>query len=269
LSEYFDTHAHLNFASFSTNLKEVLDRARSENVTRIVLPAINLETSHEVIRLAEENPEIFCAVGIHPNESFELNTNFSKSLMELAGQPKVVAIGEIGLDFYHTDVPPKKQEIALITQLEIASDLGLPVILHSRNAFKELWNLIIEWKDGLVKNNHPQADHPGVFHAFEGNYEGAHNAIENGFFIGVGGQITYKNNADKREVISKLPLTSLIIETDSPFLSPHPRRGKRNEPSMIPLIAQQLAEIFHKPVSQIADQTTENALNLFLRRKTH
>lgn len=282
-----DTHCHLVFDKFDPDREEVLQRALEAGLTRILVPALDWESSLAVTRLAETNPALFAAAGFHPTDAEKwddtayeklknhiLEWNSLLSQRQAAGlQKKIVAIGEIGLDYYWVKEPEKQahQREVLQQQLRLAGELGLPAVLHMREegdawfgpASVDLLEILSEWHAALRTQGHPLAGNPGVLHSFNGNLATAQEAIEMNFFIGVTGPVTYKNAEEKRRIIRKLPLEKLLIETDSPFLAPVPQRGKRNEPAFVRYIADKIAEIHMTTREQVARVTTANAARLF------
>lgn len=260
---FVDTHCHLDFRAFDADRLVVLERARQAGLRFLVIPGIDLETSQAAIRLAEQYPEIRAAVGVHPNDASLWEDGFDQLLTDLARRPGVVAIGEIGLDYYRDRVTPVVQRSVLEKQLTLAASLNLPVILHNRQASSDLLALITGWTNSLTASGSRLAGHPGVFHAFEGDLDLAWKIITLGFKIGIGGPLTFKNAHQRHEVVSQLPLDSLVLETDAPFLAPHPHRGQRNEPAWIPLIAEKIASLHGLSIEVIMNATSRNAIQLF------
>jgi TatD DNase family protein len=279
-----DTHCHLDFDKFDEDRAEVIRRARAAGVARILIPALNLESAHAAIKLAEADPVLFAAVGFHPTDLEkwdELSIESLRALLPLHPSPnesgnKIVAIGEIGLDYYWVKESGKRelQREALKQQLRLAQESNKPVIIHMREendawfgqASIDLLEILSEWHHELQTQNHPLKDKPGVLHSFNGILETAQKAIAMNFYIGVTGPVTYKNADEKRNIVKQLPLTSLLIETDSPFLTPVPQRGTRsarNEPAFVAHIADKIAEIHDTTREHIADVTSQNANRLF------
>lgn len=256
--EFVDTHCHLNFHAYNDDLDRVIERADTACVHRIVIPGLDLLSSHQAVALAGSHNQVFAAVGIHPEEVDSYIEDNIHVIENLLANEKVVGIGEIGLDYYHRKDRVFQQKELLRTFLKMAIKHQKPVILHSRESLKDLIQVISEELSIFHLDKMS-----GIFHAFEGDLEDATKVIEMGFFIGVGGPITYKNAIMKHEVFSKIDLTSIVLETDGPFLTPQTFRGKRNEPSYIPLIAEKLAELKHCDIKEVADITTENAKKLF------
>lgn len=255
-----DTHCHLTLSAYAEDQGQVIARAKSAGVTRIVVPGIDLATSDLAVQLAERTPGVYAAVGIHPHDAEEWSPQARNQLRTLAGSEQVIAIGEIGLDFYRNLAPAEKQRQALRGQLRLAAELDLPVIVHNREATGELIEHLIEWAGSLTDRLRGRA---GVLHAFSADRASAAQAIAAGFFIGIAGSITFKNAHARREITQALPLASLLLETDSPYLTPHPHRGRRNEPANLPLIASQLAAITQANDGHIASVTSDNAARLF------
>jgi TatD DNase family protein len=253
-----DTHCHLNFNSFDVDLDDVLSRARSVGVERIVVPAIDLQTCEEVIYLSVDIPEVYAAIGIHPNDCAGFTLRDIDRLHELAKQPKIVAIGEIGLDKYHDDVDLEQQIYAFEAQLDLANALDLPVLVHNREADDEITQVINKW----ISSCSSQKDR-GIMHAFSSSIDFAMHVTNLGFSLGVAGPITYKNAGEKRNIFSTIDRAKIVLETDAPFLSPVPFRGKRNEPAYTTYIADELANLWDITPDQVYEITTNNAARIF------
>ena len=253
-----DTHCHLNLMNSSDELDKIIENAINNNVQKILVPGIDLKTSHIAIEISEKYDIVYAAVGVHPNDATQWNISSFNILKELTTHPKVKAIGEIGLDFYRDRVDSKIQEEVLSEQLNLAELTGLPVIIHSRNALLKTMSMLIDWKNQI-----PKRDIYGVFHSFEGNLAQAFEIASHNFFISVGGPVTHKNATEKHELGRSFALNSLVLETDSPFLAPHPFRGKPNEPANIKLIAEKISNLSEKPLKLIVQETTKNANRLF------
>ncbi len=282
-----DTHCHLDFNKFDEDREAVIQRAIEAGVSRMLIPALDLDSGLAGIKIAEAHPFIFAAVGFHPTELDKWTDSAIEDLraliMESSGLPlqekasalqnKIVAIGEIGLDYYWIKEPEKRafQREVLTRQLKLAQEVNKPVIIHMREendswfgqASVDLLEILAEWQDELHTQNHSLAERPGVLHSFNGNLETAQKALALNFYIGVTGPVTYKNAEEKRQIIRQLPLERLLIETDSPFLTPVPYRGKRNEPAFVTHIADKIAEIHMTTREQVAEITTSNAARLF------
>ena len=246
-------------------------RCTEFGVTRVLIPGTTVETSLASVKLAESHPHLFAAIGIHPTDALTWKEETRSELEKLAENLRVKAIGEIGLDYYWDRAPHELQKEILWEQLLLAETVNLPVVLHLRekdDALKgdcsaDLLEMLEKWRTSLRSRVHPLAQSPGVLHSFSGTREIAEKAIALGFMIGVTGPITFKKMSQRREVIRSLPLEKILIETDSPFLTPHPKRGKRNEPANVRFIAEKVAEIHGKSTREIAEITTANAARLF------
>lgn len=258
-----DSHCHLDFEAFDNDRSEVVTRAAQAGVATILNPGLDLDGSAKVVEQAGKYPQVFAAIGLHPNESAAWSSDAVKKLKDLAGDPKVVAIGEIGLDNYWDKAPKETQQAAFREQLALAAELGLPVIVHNRDAGADVINILLEWHAGLVRASSPLAERPGVLHSFSGSREMAEKAIAAGFFIGLAGPLTFKNAKDLQAMAVDLSLDHLLVETDSPFLSPHPFRGQRNEPAKVKLVAEKLAELKNLSFDEIATAISANAQRLF------
>ncbi len=260
---FSDTHAHLDFEDFNSDRKDVIDRARANGLQFILNISIDLTSLRNSLALARENPGyVFVAAGIHPNYSANFDQTVFGELKMLATETQVVAIGEIGLDFYRDHATPQQQRRALETQLALSEQLGLPIVVHERSSAHELVPVLTGWHKNLSPDS-PLKRAPGVMHAYSGGAGYVEAMLECGFCFGIGGPVTYKNAADKRSLVEILPLKNMLLETDCPFLPPHPHRGKRNEPAFIPLIAEKIAEIRALPIEMVGDQLTRNAIALF------
>jgi TatD DNase family protein len=258
-----DTHCHLYFDVFKDDLADVLERAWQNGLTRILIPGIDLETSRQAVELSESHPYLLAAVGVHPNDALSWDDGTLKQLTDLAHHPKVVAIGEIGLDYYRDRAARDLQVQVFQSQLELARGLNLPVIIHNRQAEGDLWPILKVWQENLEIQNSPLAKRPGVFHSYNGDSHLAESAVQHNFLLGISGPVTFKNAPALQDLVTHLPLESLLLETDAPFLTPHPYRGRRNEPAHIAEIAAKIAALQQQPEDIIAEQTSQNADRLF------
>jgi TatD DNase family protein len=268
-----DTHCHLDYDKFDPDREAVLARAREAGLIRILVPGLEQRSSRAAVRLAESDPMVYAAVGFHPTDLENFSEETFDDIRALANHPKVVAVGEIGLDYYWVKEEEKRgvQREVLKRQLAFAEAVHKPVVIHMREegdawfgqASVDLLEILEEWYSTLREQEHPLAEKPGVLHSFNGNLETAQKAITLNFYIGVTGPVTYKNAEEKRRLIRQLPLEKLLIETDAPFLAPVPQRGKRNEPAFVTYIADKIAEIHMTTREQVANITTENAERLF------
>jgi len=258
-----DTHCHLNLNIFQNDLPELLERAWQQGLARILVPGIDLETSRLAVELCERHDGLFAAVGIHPHDASTWTSTTERDLRALAEHPKTVAIGEIGLDYYRDRSPRPVQLAVFQSQLELAASLNLPVILHSREALPDLWTAIESWQAQLARSGSPLAARPGVLHSYDGDLPSGLKAVEKGFLIGISGPVTFKNAQERQETAAGLPLDHILLETDAPYLTPHPYRGRRNEPAYVAMIAEKLASIHQIPVETITLVTWDNAEKLF------
>lgn len=258
-----DTHCHLNFNSFQTDLSETIIRARDAGIEHILIPGTNLTTSKEAVELSEHYDGIYAAVGIHPNDALQWQPTTCNELQVLANHPKVLAIGEIGLDYYRDYAPPDVQRMVFQEQLNLASELNLPVIIHNRQAFSDIILIVQNWCDHLKSSGASIANRPGVFHSFDGSTQDADEITRLDFYIGITGPVTFKNAVERQQVVQKLPLDKVVLETDAPFLTPHPYRGRRNEPAYLSFISEKIAELHQVTTAQIAVITSANANRLF------
>lgn len=257
--QIIETHTHLDMEHFDLDRTEVRARAIKAGVFRIITIGIDLESSNKAIQLAETYPEVFATVGFHPHEADKVTEADIAKLNEIAQKPKVVAIGEIGLDYYRNRSSRQAQSLALKWQLELAKKLDLPVIIHCRQAEKDMVAILEEWTSSYTKTAHP----PGVIHCFNGDRDTLQRYLAMGFYISLGAYIGYPSSASLREVIKAIPQDRLVLETDSPFLPPQSLRGKRNEPSYLPFVLDSLASIIKVNPDTLAIITTRNACKLF------
>jgi TatD DNase family protein len=248
-----DSHAHLDMDEFEGDLTEVLSRALESGVGKIISVGIDLPSSAKALELATKHDYIYSTVGCHPHNADEADARVLKGLTELAAKPGVVAWGEIGLDFFRRHSPPQRQIEVFERQLDLARELGLPVIIHDREAHEQLYEILGKKKSSLT----------GVVHCFSGDYPLAQALLDMGFYISFPGTDTYKKAAVVREVASRIPLERLLVETDAPYLAPVPYRGKRNEPAFVKYTAQEIARLRGMDFQELARATSENATTLF------
>jgi TatD DNase family protein len=260
--ELIDTHAHLDFSQFDSDREAVVERAEAAGVAAIINVGTDLLSSRRAVALAGQYPSVYAAVGMHPHHARKLNGDALAQLRELANRPKVVAVGETGLDFYRDLSPRHLQQRAFQAQLAWADKLGRPVIIHDRDAHDEIMRILIDWAAGMVSS--PLAGRLGVLHTFSGDLAMAQQAIDLGFYISISGPVTFRNARRLPEVVRNLPLNRLLVETDCPYLTPHPHRGKRNEPAYVRLVAEQIAALRGLTLSELAAATTANAQRLFM-----
>ena len=250
-----DSHSHIDLKQFNKDRDAVVQRARDRGVAAMIDVGCDLASSESAIELAERYGEVFAAVGFHPHSASEMRDSDLDRLAELAKSRKVVAVGEIGLDFYRNLSPRETQMEAFRKQLALARELRLPVVIHSRQADDEVLSMLTEWagrsKEAL-----------GVLHCFSGGVELSRKYIDMGLFISIAGPVTYPSSSAV-EVARDIPLDRLLIETDCPFLTPEPYRGKRNEPAYVSLVAEKIAEIRQVSVDLVEEHTSRNAARLF------
>ena len=251
-----DSHCHLDSPQFDADREAVIARSAQSGVTRVVNPGADVPSSRAAVALAQQHESIYAAVGIHPHDAKTLDADALEEMKRLARSSKVVAIGEIGLDYYRNLSPRDVQRWAFEVQLEIAAELGLPVILHDRDAHDDVLAILRDWHSTF-------AARVGVLHSFSGDESLAERALAMGFFIGVSGPVTYKNADRLRQVVRAVPLERLLVETDAPYLTPQLRRGQRNEPAYVRMVAQAVADVRGLALEQVAVQTTANAGVLF------
>lgn len=250
----FDTHVHLNDQQFQEDLSEVIERALEKGIQYMVVVGFDRPTIKRAIELAESYDFIYASVGWHPVDAIDMQPEDLNYLESLAAHPKVVALGEMGLD-YHWDKSPKDvQKEVFIKQIHLAKKVGLPIIIHNREATEDIINILKE--EGA-------AEVGGIMHCFSGSVEVAKQCLDMNFYISLGGPVTFKNAKKPKEVAEAVPLDKLLIETDCPYLAPHPFRGKRNEPSYVTLVAEEIARLRGLTYEEVTEYTTVNAKRLF------
>lgn len=255
-----DTHAHLDGQEFESDRDAVIRRAAEQGVGAIISAGVDIESSRASVQLSEQYDWVYAAVGVHPHEAARLTPDLLDEIESMASHPRVVAIGEIGLDFYRNLSPREAQVTALVAQLELASRVGLPVIMHSRQAAAESLEMLRKW----VLSRRAEASQPlGVMHCFSGDERDASALMDIGFLVSFAGPITFPRSEKTRRVASRLPLDQLLVETDCPYLTPSAHYGQRNEPSFVWDVARGLAEAQGKTLDEVASATTENAGRLF------
>lgn len=251
----FDTHAHLNDDQFDQDREEVIQRAQAEFGVRYILNiGYNKETILSTLRLIEQYDFIYAAVGWHPHDANSCTDADLEWIQSLTQHPKVVAIGEIGLDYYRHYAPKERQQAVFRQQIRLARECKLPIIIHNREADADIIQILQEERAEEVG---------GIMHCFSGDIDKMKQYIACNFFIGLGGIVTFKNAKTVHEVAKQVPLDALVIETDCPYLAPHPFRGKRNESGYVRFVAEKIAELRDIPIEALAAKTTENAMRLF------
>jgi len=260
MPELSDTHCHVNLPEFEQDRQMVFERARDAGVNRLLIPGVDLKSSALAVELAESTPGVFAAVGVHPHYARSWREGSAAALRSLAKSPRVVAIGEIGLDYYRNLSPQDVQRVAFEAQLELAAELSLPVVIHQRESIGDILDTL-EWHRRQLPDE--LLMRPGVLHAFSGDARAASSALEKGFYLGVAGPVTFRNADDLRALISGVRHDRLLIETDSPYMAPTPYRGRRNEPMYVKYVAEQLALLFGLDLTRIGQVTSGNADRLF------
>ncbi|WP_407272216.1 TatD family hydrolase [Radiobacillus sp. PE A8.2] len=250
----FDTHVHLNVSHFDDDREDVMKRAKEAGVEYMVVVGFDHETIPKAIAIAEENDKIYAAVGWHPVDAIDMTDKELAWLEELSSHPKVVALGEMGLD-YHWDKSPKDiQKDVFRKQIQLAKKVKMPIIIHNREATEDIIEILKEEDAKEVG---------GIMHCYNDSKEYVQTCLDMNFYISLGGPVTFKNAPLPKEVAEIVPLNRLLIETDCPFLAPHPNRGKRNEPAYVKLVAEQIADLRGVSLEEISEATTNNALHLF------
>ncbi len=250
---FIDSHAHIQHSQFNPDREAVIQRAAVANVSNILVIGFNFETSLGAVELAETYNHVYATVGMHPHDSRDLTADVLKTFRDLLNHPKVVALGEIGLDYYRNLSPQEIQKDAFEKQLDLAEEMEVPIIIHNRDAYMDILP-ILEARQGKVK---------GVLHCFTGEIDLMHRSLDVGFYIGIGGIVTYPNAKDVQQVATEVPLDRLLIETDCPWLTPQFRRGKRNEPAYVTEVALKIAELRHTTIEAIGEITSKNFNILF------
>ncbi len=258
-----DTHCHLDWKAFDNDREAVIKRAIDSGITRMLTIGVDVPSSRRSIELAEQYTEVYAAVGVHPNDCADFDAATLKEIHTLAQQPKVVAIGEIGLDYYWHKVDPAIQSQAFQAQLELAAELGKPVIIHSREAATDTIEMLEEFTRHSSSRSIPVGLITGTLHSYFDDLSVMQRAFAIGFYCGITGPITFKKSDREREILRQVPLDRLLIETDSPFLTPVPHRGQRNEPAYVRHVAETIAQVQGIPLDVVARQTTHNANQLF------
>lgn len=251
-----DSHAHIQATEFATDVAQVIQKAQEAGVEKIIVVggAGDLSSNDAALELAQSFPGLFATVGMHPHDAKEVSEKELKRLMELIRSPKVVAAGETGLDFYY-DHSPRQVQIDLFSRfIEMARETGLPLVVHNREAEREVAELLRREGKGDLR---------GVIHCFTGDYDSAKGFLDLGFYLSFTGIITFKNADSLRDVVRRLPLDRILVETDSPYLAPVPHRGKRNEPAFVRLVAEAVAKVKGISLDQVAQATRHNTCRLF------
>lgn len=248
---FFDTHCHLNSSQMYENRDEFIKKALQNGVTTMCVVGYHLEGSKLAVKIASEYENVYAAVGIGPEDCLESNQTTLDEIEQLLKNEKVVAIGEIGLDYHWGTVPKEKQKDMFIQQMRLAKKYNLPVVIHSRDALQDTYDLLKQEKAH------------GIMHCYSGSAQMAKEFVKLGFKISLAGPVTFKNAKEPKKVAKEIELKDLLIETDSPYLTPHPYRGKPNDPSYVPLVAKEIAEIKGLTIEEVAQATMQNAMEVF------
>lgn len=251
---FIDTHVHLNADQYEEDLQQVIDRALAAKVKKMVVVGFDRKTIKKAMNLAETYDFIYAVIGWHPVDAIDCTEEDLQWIEQLAAHKKVVAIGETGLDYYWDKSPKEVQQELFRKQIHLAQKLNLPIVIHNRDATGDVVKILREENAASVG---------GVMHCFSGSVETARECIAMNFMISLGGPVTFKNARLPKEVAKEIPLEYLMIETDAPYLAPHPYRGKRNEPSYVPLVAEEIARQKELTVEEVAQATTSNAVRFF------
>ncbi|KUF32191.1 MULTISPECIES: TatD family hydrolase [Lysinibacillus] len=251
---FIDTHVHLNADQYEEDLQEVIDRALEARVEKMVVIGFDRKTINRTMQLIEQYDFVYGVIGWHPVDAIDCTQQDLDWIEELAAHPKIVGIGETGLDYYWDKSPKEVQQALFRKQIQLAQKLGLPIIIHNRDATGDVVQILREENAASIG---------GVMHCFSGSVETARECIAMNFMISLGGPVTFKNARLPKEVATEIPLEHLMIETDAPYLAPHPHRGKRNEPSFVPLVAEEIARLKGLTIEEIAQATTANAKKFF------
>jgi len=250
---FIDSHAHLEMKEFDRDREEVILRAAAAGIDYVITVGTTLRECRKAVEIARTHPAVYAAVGIHPHDARGIDSRTYETLKKLAREEAVVAYGEIGLDFFRNLSPPEMQIRCFEEQLAVATDLGLPVIIHDRDAHEQTVKILKAW----------QGNTGGVIHCFSGDVAMAMTCLEMGFYISIAGPVTYAKAGRLGEVVRQVPLERLLVETDAPYLTPQPHRGRRNEPAYVALTAQKVAELKGLALAEVGQATARNAMTLF------
>jgi TatD DNase family protein len=263
---FIDTHCHISDSHFDSEREATIERARAANVTTLVEIAESPETWDAAVALADKYPFIYTSLGIHPHHAHQVGPAewpaLSEKLKKFLKHPKVVAIGEFGLDYYRMQNTKEQQDYLFRRQLDLAKELGKPIVIHCRDAHADLQKVLVEYyPETSYARSCPEPK--GTIHCFTGTWEDAQTYLAHGFVLGIDGPVTYPNSKQLKENVTRLPLERIVMETDSPYLPPQSHRGQRNEPAHIPAIAAAVADLKHRSAEEVARATTSNAKALF------
>ncbi len=249
-----DSHAHLDDRRFDIDRKKIIKNMENDGIEIILHPGADMTSSVKAVNTAEKHKNIYAAVGFHPHSAKEMDEDSLQIIKSLAKKEKVIAIGEIGLDYHYDNSPRDIQRKWFIEQIRLAKELKLPFIVHDREAHGDILKILKEEQYEGMK---------GIIHCYSGSYEMAVEFIKLGFMISIAGPVTFKNARRVKEVVKKIPLENLLIETDSPYLAPEPKRGRRNEPAYVRYVASEIAEIKDISFEKVAEATSENFIKFF------
>jgi TatD DNase family protein len=253
-----DTHAHLDHERFKDDVDQVIERAKLSQVQSIITVGADLASSRQAVEFARRYPDVIATVGVHPHDADSVSDSVLNEIAILAQDEGVVAIGEIGLDYHYDFSPRDVQRRVFAIQISLARELELPIVVHVREAYQDVMS--------ILKSEHAE-DVGGIVHCFSGDREAAKDCLDMGFYISVGGILTFANSQELREIIRGLPMDRILLETDAPYLTPVPYRGKRNEPAYLVHVAEALANLKGITFDEVAETTTLNACKLFGLRK--
>jgi TatD DNase family protein len=260
---WIETHAHLDSPKFEADRQAVILRAEEAGVSPIVTVGADLDSSRAAVALAEAHPGLYATVGVHPHSAKDVDASTLDALRDLVADPCVVAVGEIGLDYYYEYSPREAQRAAFAAQLALADEVGKPAVIHLRDktdqqaAYEQALEMLSSWAGGRAAAG--LSGSPGVLHCFSGTVEYARAALALGFYLGVDGPVTFPNARALQGLVAELPLERILLETDCPYLAPQARRGKRNEPAYLPYIGEKVAQLQQVDVSHVAAVTAANA----------
>ena len=247
-----DTHSHINFEDYKENFDNFLENLKNNEIENVIIPGVEPSTFDEIISLCEKHNMLYGAIGIHPSEAKTYSGEIEQQIYKLCTHKKVIAIGEIGLDYYWEQETKELQKEVFRKQLKIAQELKIPVLIHDREAHEDTFEILQEFNLKDV-----------IFHCFSGNTDFAQKCINSGYYIAIGGVVTFKNAKDLKETAKIVPLEQLLLETDAPYLAPVPFRGKLNSPEYLKYIAQEIAQLRNIEVEEVKKQTTINAKRIF------
>ncbi len=256
-NKFIDTHAHLDFKDYENNLDEVVQEIIDAGIEKVIIPGVTIPETDRVVKLIEKYDMLYGAVGLHPSEANSWRDDTCDLLKEYAKHPKIIAIGEVGLDYYWDKSFVEQQQFVFKEQINLAKKMKLPLIVHDRDAHADTISILKDTSAGEVGV---------IMHCFSGSTEFAMECVNEGFYVALGGPVTFKNSKKPKEVAKTVPLDKLLLETDSPFLAPHPFRGKLNSPAKIPLIAEEIAKLRNITLEELASATTDNVERVFKLR---